>query len=288
MSDPFDAIQKNQIVIEEARKKFICSACRGKLFKKDVIATNAQNPTLQKQKYHLHCFQPLFYTTIQEGHHIKILLSETPSRNQVTNWIKNWNWSVNSTQKGNIEKKISRRAIPKDANKPRVQQFYFPKLGKQDSMLILLFLTTDEIEFIIKFINKSFYEICWSSQLWKRLYCRDFTKAETSNKKKLNSKRDWYEEYLLLEKISCYVCKKKIGGVLEICPIEKKPLCQTCRQKSDFNLLTLAAIKRNYGDVLWYIFSNYIEKYAEDIPGDKVFYQKDVESAYQSYKNFSL
>ncbi len=288
MSDPFDIIQKNQIVIEEARKKVICSACHGKMFKKDVIATNTQNPALQKQKYHLHCFQPLFHTTIHEGQHVKILLSETPSRNQVTNWIKNWNWSVNSANKGNIEKKISRRTISKEENKSHLKEFCFPKLGKQDSMLILLFLTTDEIEFVIKFVNRNFYELCWSSQLWKRLYCRDFTKNEISNKRKLNLKLDWYEEYFSLEKISCYVCKKKINGAPEICPIEKKPLCKTCRQKSDFRLLTLDAIKRDYGDILWYIFSNYIEKYAENILGDKVFYQKDVETAYQSYKNFSL
>jgi len=284
MSDPFDSIHNNQIVVEQAWKKFICSACNGKLFRKDIIVTNTQNPILQKQKYHLHCFQPLFKTPIQEDKHVKILLPEATSRNQVINWIKNWNWSLHNS---NTQKKIVRRAIPKDTGSNFSRQCYFPRLGKQDSILILLFLTTDEIEYIMKFINKSFYEICWSSHLWKRLYYRDFTKSEISNKRKLlDCKLDWYEEYFLMEKISCYVCKKKVGE-LEKCPIEKKPLCRVCRQKPGFNLLTLTDIKNNYGNVLWYIFSNFIEKSAQNIFGDQVFYQKDVDTAFQSYKNFS-
>ena len=283
MFDPFDVIHNNQIVVEQARKKFICCACNGKLFRKDIIVTNTQNPALQKQKYHLHCFQPLFDTPIQEDKQIKIFLPEITSRNLVINWIKNWNWSLKCHDSTN--KKTSRRAIPPlDAS---AKQSLFPHLGKQDSVFILLFLTTDEIEYIMKFINKSFYELCWSSHLWKRLYCRDFTKSELSNKRKLNCKLDWYQEYFLMEKISCYVCKKKVGD-LEICPIEKKPLCKICRQKPDFNLLTLENIKNIYGDVLWYIFSNYIEKYAQNIYGDQVFYKKDVDAAFQSYKNFSL
>lgn len=284
MCDPFELIHDNSIVVEEAKRKCLCSSCNGKIFKKDIIATNIQDPSYQKLKYHLHCFRPLFETPIKDNQ-IKIFTKEPLHKNKIQNWIKNWNCALKRKDPEVNDLLIVKPTKFLQGNNKTNNLLTL--LGRHNVIHIMLFLTIDEIIYIVKILNKSLYEISWSSHLWRKLCCRDFTREAVSALKKSNKNVSWVEEYFKLQKITCFYCKQKNGPDLKICPIEEKPICKDCRLKPGFNVLTLSDIQSQYGEVLRHIFDNFIEKYALTYFGDRVFYQRDIETAYKSYQNFT-
>jgi len=282
MPDPFELIHDNKILMEEARKKSLCSLCNGKLFKMDIIARNIQDVSFQKLKFHLHCFRPLLETPIKVDQ-ITILVKEPLNRNKIKNWIKKWNWSlrIKDPEVSDIFTKAPKKLLSKYGSSNPLSS-----LGRQNIIQILSFLSVDEIIYVVKFISADFYEICWNSHLWKKLCSRDFTRKTTSQLKRSNKEINWFPTYFRLRRIICFYCKKKKRTDLKYCPIEKKPICKECRQKEEFQLLTLCDIKNYYGVLLWHIFDNYIDKCAQTCFGDKVFYKRDVENAFKSYQNF--
>jgi len=282
MQDPFELIHNNKIVIEEAHKKHQCSACGGLLFKKDIVAKNTINKNFQKLKYHLQCFRPIFETPIREEQ-ILLVVTEPSNRIKIENWIKSWNWSLRSKIPAIL---ANENKVPRKLLNMNIQKSPLSAIGKHNLINILLFLFVDEILYIMKFVSSDCYEITWDKHLWKRLCNRDFRKRNASRFQKTNKEITWNEAYFKLQKVICYVCKRDNRDDLKHCPIEKKPICKTCRQHSDFKLLSLSDIKKKYGEILWHIFDNFIDKYARTCFGDKVFYKKDVENAFKSFQNF--
>ena len=283
MQDPFELIHNNQIEMYEASKKEICLSCNGTIFRTDIAVKNMHNAAMLKEKYHLHCFRPLFDTPIKEDN-IRLSIKESINKNKINNWIRTWNWTFRL--KDPLACNFT-TPLPRKLTLENIGQNVLSPLGKQNIINILSFLTIDEILYLVKPVSKNLYEICWSSHLWKKLCVRDYTKKATSDAKK--SKKDvvWPQEYFRFQKTICFVCKKRSASNLKSCPIENKPICGNCRLKPDFKLLNLDDISTQYGAVLGHIFKNFIEKYTITCFGEKVFYKRDVENAFKSYQNFS-
>ncbi len=282
MSDPFQWIHDNKIQFEEAKKRIICYQCKKKIFKRDIIARNIQDSSYEKLNYHLLCFQPVFETPILENQ-LSLYLGEDSSLRKVKNWVQQWNWSLKSKSGNNRKQNLS---IPSLIFSRSKEQNLFSLLGKYQTFLILLFLTTDEILYVIKLVNSRFYEITWSSRLWKQLCYRNFSPLITKSFAESTKETVWMRIFFKIEKTVCFICKTKDSLDIKCCPIEKKPLCKKCRQKDDFILMAITEIKQKYGDTLWHIFDNFIPKFAINFSNEKVFYKRDVEMAFHAYKNF--
>jgi hypothetical protein len=287
MRDSFEFIHDNKIIFEEAKRKTLCSHCNEKIFKKDLVCMNAQTPQLQKYKYHLHCFRPIFDTPITDNM-VLIMIQEKTNKEKISIWLKKWNRLLRNKDPNVRDYNIS---IEKKLKIEGKRDSLLSKLTPQSLVHILSFLSFEEIIFIVKFIDKSLYELTWNPMLWKSLCFRDFasdiiTPYKNEGLSLHPRSDDWISIYAKLRRISCYVCKTFNSPNIKQCPIEKKPICQKCRVSEDFELIRLLEIKHQYGVTLWKIFEDHVEKYAITYEGEKVFYKRDVENAYKAYLHY--
>lgn len=284
MRDSFEFIHDNKIIFEEAKKKTICSHCNEKIFKKDLVVMNSQSKFLQKSKFHLNCFRPVFDTPIKNEMTL-ILIQEKTNKDKITRWIKIWNSLLRKKDPDVNDYEIEVKKKIKTENQ---KNNLLKLLSPQCLLHILTFFSCEEIHFVIKYVDKTFYQLAWNFVLWKNMCFRDFAPdiISTFHDQGLSlhpRSEDWLYIYIKLRRSACYRCKTSKSVDIKCCPIEKKPICKTCRSSPEFELISLEEIKQEYGYVLWRIFENYIEKYAYTYEGEKVFYKKDVENAFQVY-----
>ena len=201
------------------------------------------------------------------------------------------------------------------------------QISYQYWIIIISFLPVQEIMINSKRISRYFYNIANSATLWHNLCLRDYKRTsidqfqleftqkisqekithkiknsdnikdmvdidvslkeavlESHGKSQLN----FYELYFALYFKCCYDCKKYQNNELDICPFEKRPLCESCRLKDDYVLIKLSEIKKKYGVIIWNIFENSFKKFCFDVQGEKNFYKKYVQQVQNIYQQIIL
>lgn len=87
-------------------------------------------------------------------------------------------------------------------------------------------------------IAKSWYDATWKDELWTPLL--------SPGKKKKKSAR---EEYLWTRQSSCFLCHSPVqsDNLGLICPQTHRPLCRSCRQSEDMQLVKVEILCRSLG-----------------------------------------
>lgn len=226
---------------------------------------------------HLKCFDPLFSSLIKPEDVQSHLLSKENWK-RVQAWVKFWN---------------SKHFIPipillsKCTIKPTFS-FKPPEHTQNHNLPLIIsmtFLDLREILLNLALVSRFFYALTFNNFFWKEI-CFIIYKKESVNSiidrfyrelRPTNEEWIWKEICFLLITHCCLECKKLDFDKMRTCLILKKPLCDECRKKDKFRLISLSEIKRNHGGYLFYFLENFSGKFGWNHKQEKVFYKFYVE-----------
>lgn len=152
-----------------------------------------------------------------------------------------------------------------------------------------------EVILTLALVSKYFYWLTFRDILWKE-FCFIFYSSEDINeiidtfyKKYKNDINDWHwkEIYMLLFQNCCWECKKLDRETMRTCPILKKPLCEKCRRKEKFQLISLSQINSYYGGYLTHHLNHSNMKFNDSYSEKQYFYKFYIQDCVKSIKKIS-
>ena len=232
---------------------------------------------------HLKCFEPLFRTIIKAEDINSLLLSKENTK-RVRNWLKFWNSRLI----------LSVPALLSEFKIAPFFNFKTTELTKYNLPLIvsLTFLDIKEILLNFALVSKYFYSLTFNNYLWKELCFiwykpDDVSKLiETLYRNYRNNSEEWkWKEILyLMIKHACFECRALDFEKMRICPILKRTLCEECRKKDKFRLISINEIRRDYGGYLTHFMDNFSLRFGWNKNEEKVFYKYYVEKCRKAAK----
>lgn len=202
-----------------------CTVCSKNLPKGEIRIT-IRRYMKQSEYFHLACYSCKFNQYISKKD-LSILL-KGEDLGIFNTWLDNWNKNYYPLDFSPIHYKIPGQSLSA-----------IPTPNKRLYTEILKFLQVKDILTSITLINKEFYQVVWSKELWQSLLLRDFNYAEIVEDPKLK-----YSEKQSLACIEC--CKICSDSNFNRCPLLKKTLCKLCLRLPKYCILNLSDIKNIY------------------------------------------
>ncbi|CAG9332016.1 unnamed protein product [Blepharisma stoltei] len=158
---------------------------------------------IETRTFHVKCVNPVDFKML-----IPLTIPQEIYDTEIIQWIQNWNSSLNSThlEQMTINKALQGK-IRTNLRRPWLEVFKF--------------LNYKEVLWAISLVNKEFYEICWSDEIWCFFMYRDF--GEKCQLKSLVR-----EEYFQAIYMRCHICHEKSYELIYRCHVKKRPVCQKC------------------------------------------------------------
>ena len=237
---------------------------------------------------HLKCFEPLFPSLIKPQDVHSLLLSKENWK-RVQAWVKFWN----SKHYISIPKMLEKCVVaPSFSFKP-------PETAKNYSIALIFSMTfLDLRELLLNFalVSRFFYALTFNNFFWKEV-CFIHFKHEDVNViidkfyraiRPISEEWVWKEICFLIINHCCLECKKLDFERMRVCPILKKPLCEDCRKKDKFRLISVSEINRNNGGYLAYFLDNFSGKFGWNHKHEKVFYKFYVQKCKKAANSSSM
>lgn len=200
-----------------------CLVCSKSLSKGEIRIT-IRRYLKNSEYYHLSCYTTKFNQYISRKD-INILL-KGEDLEIFNNWLNNWNKDYYPLDRVVIHQKIPCQSLNT-----------IPTPNKRLYTEILKFLRAKEILTSLTLVNKEFYQVVWSKELWQSLLLRDFDYRKIVENPKLK-----YSEKLSLACIECFKVHK--DNNFNRCPLLKQTLCRLCLRTPKYHMLNMTDIKK--------------------------------------------
>lgn len=152
-------------------------------------------------------------------------------------------------------------------------------------LVVLTYLSLKDVLKNVALVSRFFYGLTFNNFLWKEecflVYGNEGVNVIIERfyreVKPVCEEWLWKEIFFILMSYCCLECKRLDIEKMRVCPILRKPICENCRKKDKFRLISLSQVGSLYGGYLAYFLENFSGKYGWNQNHEKVFYRYYVE-----------